>query len=202
MKQRRASMVECILFIGLGNPGPEYENNRHNIGFKVIEAIANANASSGFKKMLSTEFSVYSFGNKKIILAKPQTFMNLSGRSVRFLVDFYKISISNVYVFHDDIDLEFAKVKVKNGGGNGGHNGLKSIDALIGKDYWRIRIGVGRPQEKSMVSSYVLHDFDQIQSDIVKNLCLEIARNVSTLLEDSKKFESDINQKLSKNDSN
>lgn len=195
-------MIESMLFVGLGNPGSEYENNRHNIGFKVIEAIANANASSSFKRVSFTEISVYFFGEKKIILAKPQTFMNLSGRSVRFLVDFYKIPISNVYVFHDDIDLEFAKVRVKKNGGSGGHNGLKSIDDLIGKDYWRIRIGVGRPQEKYMVSSYVLHDFDQIQSDIMKNLCLEIAKNVSILLEDGKKFESDINKKLPKNDSN
>jgi len=183
-------MIECVLFVGLGNPGSQYENNRHNIGFKVIEAIAGANASSSFKKMaLMVEVSAFSFEEKKIILAKPMTFMNLSGRAVRLLMDFYKISINNVYVFHDDIDLELGRIKIKKGGGNGGHNGLKSIDNLVGNDYWRIRIGVGRPQEKSMVSSYVLHDFDQDQYGVMKNICSEIAKNISKLFEDDKRFD-------------
>lgn len=192
-------MVECILFVGLGNPGSEYEDNRHNIGFRIIEAIADANASPFFKKISSVaEISGFSFGEKKVILAKPQTFMNLSGRAVRFLIDFYRIPIDNVYVFHDDIDLEFGSIRVKQSGGNGGHNGLRNIDDLVGKDYHRIRVGVGRPQEKSMVPSYVLHDFDDDQSDTIKDICFEIAKNIKLLLDDNKKFESDIKQILMK----
>ena len=188
-------MVECLLIVGLGNPGSEYENNRHNVGFQMIEAIAESVASNSFKKMSQVvEVSSCFFEKKKIIFAKPQTFMNLSGRAVRFLIDFYKISINKVIAFHDDIDLPFGRVKIKKGGGNGGHNGLKSIDNLAGTDYWRVRIGVGRPAEKSMVVSHVLGNFSSEELEKLNTIKKIIAENLSVLISnDPKKLESLIN---------
>ncbi len=183
-------MNDCLLLVGLGNPGSEYRNNRHNIGFQVLEAIAESVASGFFKRMTPfAEISSCFFEKKKIICAKPQTFMNLSGKAVRFLIDFYKIPIEKVIVFHDDIDLPFGRVKIKKGGGNGGHNGLKSIDNLAGNNYWRVRIGVGRPIEKSMVVSYVLGNFsseeseklDAIKQIIIENLSILISNNPKNL---------------------
>ncbi len=188
-------MMERLLVVGLGNPGSQYKNNRHNAGFQMIEAIVDSVASDSFKKMASiAEISQCFIEDKKVIFAKPLTFVNLSGRAVRFLIDFYKIPINKVIVFHDDIDLPFGRVKIKKGGGNGGHNGLKSIDNLAGSDYWRIRIGLGRPAEKSMVVSYVLGNFipaelkrlDEIKKIIVENLPILVSN-------DPKKLESLIN---------
>lgn len=188
-------MVECLLVVGLGNPGFEYENNRHNVGFQMIEAIAESVASNPFKRMSQVvEVSSYFFEKKKVILAKPQTFVNLSGRAVRLLMDFYKISIDKVIVFHDDIDLPFGRVKIKKGGGNGGHNGLKSIDSLAGTDYWRVRIGVGRPEKKSMVVSHVLGDFSSEELEKLNSIKKIITENLSILFSsDPKKLESLIN---------
>ena len=175
-------MSECLLVVGLGNPGKEYQNNRHNVGFKFVEAIAESVASDSFRKM-SGVAEVLSFfeNNQKIILAKPQTFMNLSGRAVRFLIDFYKIPIQKVLVFHDDIDLPFGRVKIKQGGGNGGHNGLKSIDNLAGVEYWRVRVGVGRPQEKSMVVDYVLGNFSRDEMNRIFEIEKIITETLSIL---------------------
>lgn len=188
-------MIECLLFVGLGNPGPEYENNRHNVGFQMIEAIAESVASGSFKKISQVaEISSCFCEKKKIIFAKPQTFMNISGRAVRFLIDFYKIPIDKVVVFHDDIDLPFGRVKIKKGGGNGGHNGLKNIDNLAGNNYWRVRIGVGRPAEKSMVVSYVLGNFTKEEFEKLKRIKKIISENLSILISnDPKKLESLIN---------
>jgi PTH1 family peptidyl-tRNA hydrolase len=188
-----------VLLVGLGNPGSTYERNRHNVGFRIIDALAEANSCSSFKTMLSL-VSVSSFSvdkgkaKDKVIIAKPLTFMNLSGQAVRFLADFYKIPNQKVYVFHDDIDLEFGRVKIKNGGGSGGHNGIKSIDDLRGNDYWRIRIGVGRPLHKSMVSSYVLNDFSSEEESILQDILSAITKNISLLFENSKLFETKINE--------
>lgn len=182
-------MEDVVLLVGLGNPGKQYENNRHNVGFKVIDTISEK-MSSSLKKMITiVETGSFAFEGKRIILAKPQTYMNLSGRAVKFLVDFYKISITNVFVFHDDIDLDFAKVKIKNGGGNGGHNGLKSIDSIVGNDYWRVRIGVGRPERKSEVSSYVLHDFNRDEEKIISQIYTKISDNILMLFNDYKNLE-------------
>ncbi|MBR1734918.1 MAG: aminoacyl-tRNA hydrolase [Alphaproteobacteria bacterium] len=189
-------MDDCSIFVGLGNPGAQYSGNRHNVGFMIIDAIAEAVASSFFKKISSLlETSSFSLKDRKILLAKPLTYMNLSGRAVRFLLDFYKIKSSSVYVFHDDIDLEFGRIKIKKGGGNGGHNGLRSIDALIGTDYWRIRIGVGRPRETSMVASYVLHDFESDEAIAISQIASKISDNLSLLLSDPKKLEQELNKK-------
>ena len=189
-------MNGVILLVGLGNPGPKYKDSRHNVGFRVIDAVSEKYLVVPKKMTPLVEAVLFSFDGMKIVLAKPQTYMNLSGRAVRFLVDFFKIPLGNVNVFHDDIDLDFAKVKIKQGGGNGGHNGLKSIDSLIGKEYWRVRIGVGRPEYKSEVSSYVLHDFDDFQSDVLKSICAKTADNVPLLLEDRKRFEVLLNHRL------
>ncbi len=188
-------MVECLLIVGLGNPGSEYKNNRHNVGFQMIEAIAESVASDFFKKISKiAEISSCFYEKKKIIFAKPQTFMNVSGRAIRFLIDFYKIPVSKVIVFHDDIDLPFGRVKIKKGGGNGGHNGLKSIDNLAGNDYWRVRIGIGRPAEKSMIVSYVLGNFSEEESEKLNDIKKIISENLSILFSnDPKKLESLIN---------
>lgn len=147
-----------FLIAGLGNPGKEYENTRHNIGFKFIDYIVSENNFYG-----STNFKGISYQgevhNKKAIFLKPQTYMNLSGESILSCCSFYKIPKERVIIIHDDIDLDFGEIKTKIGGGNAGHNGLKSIDSLIGKDYHRIRIGIGRPEIKEMVSNYVLSQF-------------------------------------------
>ncbi|GHU12051.1 hypothetical protein FACS189449_04870 [Alphaproteobacteria bacterium] len=177
-----------LLLVGLGNPGATYEYNRHNVGFRIMDAIADEHASGGFRGMTQVvEMTSFSIGNYKVILAKPQTFMNLSGRAVRFLVDFYKIPLENVYVFHDDLDLEFSQIKIKKGGGSGGHNGLKSIDSIVGTDYWRVRIGIGRPAYKSMVSDYVLGNFDADQAKIIDSISLKIAKNIQLLFTDVQK---------------
>lgn len=190
-------MSDGVLLVGLGNPGRQYEHNRHNVGFMIVDALADVSASfsSAFKKVgPHAEILPVSFERKKVILVKPLTYMNLSGRAVRFLVDFYKIASDNIYVFHDDIDLAFGRVKIKKGGGNGGHNGLRSIDELIGREYWRIRIGIGRPLEKSMVASYVLHDFEDDESDIISKISKKTATNLSLLFSDPKKLEQELNQ--------
>jgi len=175
-------MDDCLLIIGLGNPGRQYEQNRHNVGFIITEAFAEAYASSSFKKMMDiVEVAQISAHGKKCLIARPLTFMNLSGRAVRFLVDFYKIPLDNVMVIHDDIDLPFGRIKIKRGGGNGGHNGLKSIDNLVGNNYWRIRIGVGRPEMKSMVVSHVLGNFSDEEMPTIEKIATEIADNLPTL---------------------
>ena len=185
----------CKLFVGLCNPGSVYENNRHNVGFRVINIIATENTLfSSFKKMASLiDVMFFLCDGKKILLEKPLVFRNLSGQAVKFLVNFYKILVDNVYVFHDDIDLASGRVKIKKGGGSGGHNGLKSIDNVIGNNYWRVRIGVGRPQEKSMVSSYVLSNFDSDQQDIIQSICYGIAKEIPLLLQNNQALETKLN---------
>jgi PTH1 family peptidyl-tRNA hydrolase len=173
-----------LLFVGLGNPGSKYKNNRHNLGFRMMDTLADVHASTSFKEVAHlVEMSFLNLGENRIILAKPLTFMNLSGRAVRFLMDFYKIALEKIYVFHDDIDLAFGSVKIKKGGGSGGHNGIRSIDSLIGKDYWRVRVGIGRPQEKSMVSSHVLGNFSEDEEGDLSDILMEISKNISPLLE-------------------
>jgi PTH1 family peptidyl-tRNA hydrolase len=152
------------LIVGLGNPGPAYHLNRHNIGFLVVDYLIkelNANSISS-KKFLG---ELYKKG--EILLLKPNTYMNLSGNSVSSVAKFYKIDLGDILVVHDDIDLPFGAIRLKKGGGHGGHNGLRSIDSLISKEYNRLRVGVGKPQRKSEVASYVLSDFSQNeQSDL------------------------------------
>ena len=145
-----------ILIVGLGNPGPEYSKTRHNIGFMLIDRLKNSN----FTDVSSAKFQGELFKFQNLLLLKPATFMNLSGRSVKAVADFYKPE--RVIVIHDDLDLNFGVVKFKKGGGNGGHNGLKSIDALMGAGYERVRIGIGRSAYKgeSAVTGHVLGEFN------------------------------------------
>lgn len=144
------------LFVGLGNPGNRYENNRHNIGFLAIDNLVDHYSAS---KISKTAFFGDLYKANDLLFLKPTTFMNLSGKSLQAVQNFYKISIDEIVVIHDDLDLPFGAVRFKKGGGNGGHNGLKSIDALVGKEYTRIRMGIGKPEHKSQVADYVLHDF-------------------------------------------
>jgi len=144
------------LFVGLGNPTATYEDNRHNIGFKVIDSLVDDFKARDVSKS-SFLGHLYKFNN--LLFLKPTTYMNLSGKSLIAVKNFYKIDIENIIVIHDDLDLPFGAVRFKNGGGNGGHNGLKSIDTLIGKGYIRIRMGIGKPKYRSQVADFVLSDF-------------------------------------------
>ena len=150
-----------LLFVGLGNPTPDSENNRHNIGFKMIDAI---NQKFGLSKQKPKFKGLLTTGNiedKKIYAIKPLTFMNNSGICIRELIEYFKIDAEDVIVFHDDLDIDFGKIKTKFSGSSAGHNGIESIDKFIGKDYSRVRIGIGKPKIKSDVSDHVLKDFDE-----------------------------------------
>ncbi|SHO80985.1 Peptidyl-tRNA hydrolase [hydrothermal vent metagenome] len=152
------------LFIGLGNPTLEYEDTRHNIGFKMIDMlVSHFNARDISKSSFYGEL----YRSRDILFLKPTTYMNLSGKSVIAVKNFFKVDIENITVIHDDLDLKFGALKFKVGGGHGGHNGLKSIDSAISKEYKRVRMGIGKPEYKSQVSSYVLSNFSDEES---KNL--------------------------------
>jgi PTH1 family peptidyl-tRNA hydrolase len=147
------------LVVGLGNPGSRYAKNRHNIGFMAVDAIARRHRYPGFRSRFKGELGEGSIEGERVLLLKPQTFMNASGESVGEAARFFRILPSEVFVIHDEIDLRPGKVRAKRGGGSAGHNGLRSIDALFGADYWRVRIGVGHPGIKELVQPYVLRNF-------------------------------------------
>jgi PTH1 family peptidyl-tRNA hydrolase len=147
------------LFVGLGNPGDRYAGNRHNIGFMAVERIARAHGFSPWRKKFNALVCDGSIGSERVTLLKPETFMNDSGRAVGEAMRFLKIEPADVIVFHDELDLIPGKLKVKTGGGNAGHNGLRSISAHIGNEYPRVRIGIGHPGSKDAVVHYVLNDF-------------------------------------------
>jgi len=153
-----------LLIVGLGNPGTQYENTRHNIGFKVIDKLVD---DFGARDVSKSSFQGKLFKTSNILFLKPTTFMNLSGHSVQVVKNFYKIELEDIVVIHDDIDLPFSALRFKNGGGHGGHNGLRSIDAMIGKEYNRVRMGVGKPEHKSQVADYVLHDFSEEEERVL-----------------------------------
>jgi PTH1 family peptidyl-tRNA hydrolase len=148
-----------LLLVGLGNPGAEYARNRHNIGFMAVEAIARRYGFGPWRKRFQGQTADGTVDGEKVLALEPLTFMNLSGQSVGAALQFFKLTPENVVVIHDELDLAPGRIRVKKGGGHGGHNGLRSIDAHIGKDYWRVRLGIGHPGDKNQVSSYVLHDF-------------------------------------------
>jgi len=147
-----------LLFVGLGNPGAAYAHTRHNIGFMVIDALL---ARSNYSPIVKKEFQGELYKNGDTFLLKPHTYMNRSGDSVIAVKNFYKIDIENIVVIHDDLDLPFGTLRFKRGGGHGGHNGLKSCDVRIGKEYIRIRMGIGKPEYKGEVVSYVLGAFNE-----------------------------------------
>jgi peptidyl-tRNA hydrolase, PTH1 family len=182
------------LIVGLGNPGDKYDCTRHNAGFMAVDKIVHCYGFSEERKKFDAFISGGSIGGYKVITAKPQTYMNLSGKAVSEIVRFYKIPIDKVIVIHDEIDLAVAKVKVKQGGGSAGHNGLKSLDSAIGKNYWRVRIGVGRPERQSEVSDYVLRDFKNDEKIEIEEKLQLIAEEINTLLENQPAvFLNDIN---------
>src|SRR5947209_6789165 len=147
------------LVVGLGNPGARYARNRHNIGFVRADAAARRYGFSAWRDRFKGELAEGTLVGEKRLLLKPQTFMNDSGEAVLAAMSFYKIRPEEVLVIHDELDLRPGKVRVKRGGGSAGHNGLRSIDALIGPDYWRLRIGIGHPGIKELVHPYVLQNF-------------------------------------------
>ncbi len=150
----------AVLLVGLGNPGPQYEFNRHNIGFMALDAIAAQEKAAPFRAKFQGLWSELAGPAGKVFLLKPQTYMNESGRSVAAMAKFYKIPPARIFVFHDELDLSAGKIRMKQGGGNAGHNGLKSLDAHLGTaDYWRVRLGIGHPGERERVHGHVLGDF-------------------------------------------
>jgi PTH1 family peptidyl-tRNA hydrolase len=172
-----------FLLVGLGNPGKKYENTRHNIGFKAVdEIIRRFSFTSVGNKYKSLCYSG-DIGGHKVIAIEPQTFMNRSGIAVQEAANFYKIPLENIIVAHDELDLLPGKVRVKQGGGAGGHNGLKSIDAHLGKEYVRVRIGIGHPGSKDEVTGYVLSAFEQTQDIQMQRLVEEISLQLPLLLE-------------------
>jgi PTH1 family peptidyl-tRNA hydrolase len=171
------------LVVGLGNPGSEYENNRHNIGFMVADRMARDYEFTPWRKKFQGEIADGNIGSDRILLIKPQTFMNRSGQSVAAAANFYKIPAERIIVLHDELDLPLGKVRVKQGGGAAGHNGLKSIDADFGNpNYYRVRIGIGHPGEKSRVSGYVLSDFDKTETEMSDMIVAAISRHMDALL--------------------
>ena len=156
-----------LLLVGLGNPGRDSENNRHNIGFMAVDAlISRFNLSAPrTRRQPDGVFSDGVIDGEKVIVLKPQTYMNESGRAVGAAVRYWKLEPEDVIVFHDDLDLAPGKIRVKQGGGHGGHNGLRSIDAHMGKDYRRVRLGIGHPGEKDRVTGHVLRDFSKADRD-------------------------------------
>tara|TARA_B100002051_G_C16584198_1_gene559303 strand:- start:325 stop:894 length:570 start_codon:yes stop_codon:yes gene_type:complete len=177
-----------FLICGLGNPGKEYINTRHNIGFNLIDKISNYYNFNLLKKDNKKEVLKGSINNYPCLLIKPLNFMNLSGQPVQEIMNFYKIEKNKLYVIHDDIDLELGKIKFKLGGGNGGHNGLLSIDEKIGKEYYRLRIGIDHPGIKDMVSNYVLNKFNKDEINIIEKKLIKITENFEILLRDSSLF--------------
>lgn len=163
------------LFVGLGNPGDKYSGNRHNIGFMAVERIAREHRFSPWRKKFNALVCDGSIGPERVTLLKPETFMNDSGRAVGEAMRFLKIEADSVVVFHDELDLLPNKIKVKAGGGNAGHNGLRSISAHIGNDYPRVRIGIGHPGSKDAVVHYVLNDFAKSERQWVSDMLAAIA---------------------------
>lgn len=177
------------LFVGLGNPGAKYAGNRHNIGFMAVERIAADHGFTPWRRAFQGEVSEGRLGQEKVVALKPQTFMNLSGQSVRAAADFYKLAPEDITVFHDELDLAPGKCRVKQGGGHAGHNGLRSIHAHLGEAYGRVRLGIGHPGHKDAVAHYVLHDFGKADRDWLDDLLHGISDGAPALAEgDGAKF--------------
>jgi peptidyl-tRNA hydrolase, PTH1 family len=170
-----------LIFTGLGNPGARYAKNRHNIGYVAVDAIAREHGFAPFRKKFDGEASEGVIADKRVLLLKPTTFMNDSGRSVGAALRFYKGEIGDVTVFHDELDLAPGKLRVKIGGGNAGHNGLRSISTICGNDYRRVRLGIGHPGDKSLVYGTVLSDFSKDEWLWVRPLCDAVAKHAALL---------------------
>jgi PTH1 family peptidyl-tRNA hydrolase len=171
-----------LVFAGLGNPGAKYAGNRHNVGYMAADAIARRHSFSPWSKKFQGLISEGTLGGEKIVLIKPQTFMNLSGQSVGEALRFYKLELSALTVFYDEIDLAEGKLRIKTGGGAGGHNGIRSIDGHVGNAYRRVRIGVGHPGVKEMVQHHVLGDFAKTDREWLEPLLDAIADNAAMIV--------------------
>ena len=170
-----------LLFVGLGNPTPNSENNRHNIGFKIIDSINKEFKLSKQKPKFKGLLTTGNIASKKVYAIKPLTFMNNSGICIRELIEYFKIDSENVIVFHDDLDVELGKIKVKFGGSSAGHNGIASIDKFIGKDYSRVRIGIGKPN-KIKVNDFVLGDFNEEEKIKLDEIFTKIISSLELLI--------------------
>lgn len=171
-----------FLLIGLGNPGKDYAGNRHNIGFMTADAIAERYKFSPWSKKFRGQICEGKIGEEKVYLLKPQTYMNLSGEAAGEAARFYKIPPENIIAIHDELDLPLGRLRVKRSGGNGGHNGLESLDQYLGPDYLRVRIGIGHPGDKDMVSDYVLSNFSKQERPAAEAMIGEIAQHIGLLL--------------------
>lgn len=172
------------LVVGLGNPGPEYAGNRHNVGFMVADLLA-GRVGGRFKSHRSRAQVVEGrLAGRRVILAKPMSFMNLSGGPVTALRDFFKVPPGNIVVIHDELDIDYGTLRLKKGGGDNGHNGLKSITKSLGPDYYRVRFGVGRPPGRMDVAAYVLRDFSGTERKELDYFVDRAADSVESLLED------------------
>lgn len=169
------------IFVGLGNPGQEYAGNRHNIGFMALDRIAEDHGFSPWKSKFQGHVAEGRLGGDKVLLLKPETFMNRSGQSVGEAMRFYKLAPEDITVFHDELDLAPGKCRVKSGGGHAGHNGLRSVHGHIGEAYGRVRLGIGHPGRKELVSGYVLHDFAKADADWLEPLLDGIGKGAPDL---------------------
>ena len=185
-----------LLFVGLGNPTPDSENNRHNVGFKIIDSINKQFGLSKQKPKFKGLLTTGNIGKTKVYAIKPLTFMNNSGICIRELIEYFKIDAENVIVFHDDLDVEFGKIKAKFGGSNAGHNGVASIDKFIGKDYSRVRIGIGKPKGSIEIADYVLQNFDDDETVGIEKISKDITDSILFLVEKKLElFSSTVNNK-------
>ncbi len=186
-----------LLLVGLGNPNPNNTNNRHNVGFLVIDAINQKFKLSKQKPKFKGLLTTGNIEQQKVFAIKPLTFMNSSGICIKELIEYYKIDVKNVFVFHDDMDIDVGKVKAKFGGSSAGHNGIDSIDKNIGKKYSRIRIGIGRPKNNSAGADHVLDNFSSDEKLSVEEVTNNITQSLSVLIKkDLDLFSSKVNQKL------
>ncbi len=177
------------LFVGLGNPGAKYAGNRHNVGFMAVDRIAQDHGFGPWKSAFKGEVAEGRLGTEKVLLLKPGTFMNLSGQSVQAAMAFYKLALEDITVFHDELDLAPGKCRIKQGGGHAGHNGLRSISAMVGEAYGRVRLGIGHPGHKDAVAAYVLHDFAKSDQDWLDDLLRGLSDGATSLASgDGQKF--------------
>ena len=171
-----------LLFVGLGNPTPDSENNRHNVGFKIIDTINKKFSLSKQKPKFKGLLTTGNIEGEKVYAIKPLTFMNNSGVCIRELLEYFKFDAEDVIVFHDDLDVDFGKIKAKYGGSSAGHNGIASIDKFIGKDYSRVRIGIGKPKTKMEISDYVLQNFDEDELVGIDKISKNITESIGDLI--------------------
>ena len=171
-----------LLLVGLGNPGAKYANNRHNIGFMAVDAIHRVHGCGPWRVRFDGYASNGTIDGEQIVLLKPLTYMNDSGRAAQQALRFFKLDPDAMIVLHDELDLPAGKLRVKAGGGHGGHNGLRSIDQHVGPYYWRVRLGIGHPGDKSLVTGYVLHDFAKADLVWVEKLLDTVAQEIPVLL--------------------